>query len=601
MYATTSRMLIALAALLAVVVPGQAQACGGFFCNQPQSPGDLPVAQTAENVLFAMSRTPSGAFQLEAHVQIAYTGPADRFSWVVPVDTKPELDVGSDAVFTQLLQLTEPRFNVEWKEEGKCRNLPMTNGRPLPPPQSSGGGGRTGSGDNAGPGGTPGVDVSFQGAVGPYDAAVIKSTDTTDSKPLLDWLAENKYFVSAEGSKLIADYVREDKFFVAIRLMSGLGVNQIQPLVMRFLGPGPCIPLRLTAIAALADLQINLWVLGEQRVVPDNFYEIQLNEAAISWLPGIGRSYDEVVKRAANEAGGNAFVTDYAGPASILRGQIFQEGSFSTKGIAAALTPPDALDAIAQTGLPRDNRLMELLRMFIPEPALLKEMGIDERTFYNQLRFYWTMYREQFAPFDAGMLAAAVDTRLVAPLRKAQALVDGFPTLTRLRTFISPEEMSQDPTFVMNSVLPPVPAARQAKAFLVCGQEDFTRCDAPVRLELPGGSVLWLEPQPQKECFYWAQQADAYKGGDVVMSLPSLQIGWKRDDATAGVERFNNQVAIQQALSRHNEQVQAYARSGSCGCHLGGAGRAGGIGWMIGAVFALALGRRLSARRTRTR
>src|SRR5687767_14842018 len=116
MHAPTSKTLAAAAAVLSALIPGQADACGGFFCNQPQGPGDLPVAQTAENVLFAMSRMGSGAFQLEAHVQIAYTGPVDRFSWVVPVDTKPELDVGSDTVFSQLLQATEPRFAVEWKE-----------------------------------------------------------------------------------------------------------------------------------------------------------------------------------------------------------------------------------------------------------------------------------------------------------------------------------------------------------------------------------------------------------------------------------------------------------------------------------------------------
>ena len=85
-----------------------ARACGGFFCNQPQNPFDLPVAQTAENVLFAMERTAAGPFSLEAHVQIFYTGPADRFSWVVPVDSEPTLGVGSNTVFSVLLQPPSP-------------------------------------------------------------------------------------------------------------------------------------------------------------------------------------------------------------------------------------------------------------------------------------------------------------------------------------------------------------------------------------------------------------------------------------------------------------------------------------------------------------
>jgi hypothetical protein len=561
--------MAALAVGLAVLVPGRADACGGFFCNQSQDPNNLPVAQTGENVLFAM--VPSGdRFQLEAHVQIAYKGPADRFSWVVPVDSMPELDVGSDIVFTRLLAATQPAFTVDWHTEGTCREIPPpspSNTYPTAPgglaPPSNG----SVSVDNTD---NHGVDVSFQGVVGPYDAAIIKSTDPNDSKPLLDWLTQNRYFVTDQGSKLIADYVREEKFFVAIRLTNGVGVNQIAPLVMRFLGPGPCIPLRLTAIAALADLQINLWVLGEHRVVPQNFYEMQLNEAALNWLPGMGRDYDEVVKRAANEAGGNAFVTDYAGPASIMKGQLFSDASsYNLDAIAHAATPPDALDLIARSAFPRDTRMMEILRASIPEPAVLTQMGVDERQFYNQLRMYWAQYSSQFAPFDAAMLAAALNAKFVAPLQKAQVLFDSFPTLTRLRTFISPEEMSIDPLFTMNASLPEVPLIRKANAYVVCGDQLFTRCEAPVRLELPGGSVVWLKAQESSDPCYPGASANAYQG-QAVMDLPTLDIGWKRDDTGPGVERFNNQAAIQRTLTQHNAEVIAYAHADGCGCNLGG-------------------------------
>jgi hypothetical protein len=586
------KSLVPLAVGLTVMIPGRAEACGGFFCNQAPDPRNLPVAQTGENVLFAMSRS-GDRFQLEAHVQIAYTGPADRFSWVVPVDSKPDLDVGSDLVFERLLAQTQPSFSVDWHTEGTCRE-------DTPPPQPPRG---YSSPDPGGVGNgaptldpthkPPGVDVSFQGAVGPYDAAVIKSTDPNDSKPLLDWLAENHYFVSPEGSKLIADYVREDKYFVAIRLTNGVGVNQIAPLVMRFLGPGPCIPLRLTAIAALADLPINLWVLGDHRVVPENFFEIQINEAAIAWLPGMGRSYDELVKQAANEAGGNAFVTEYSGSARFMAGALYTPGNnYGIDRIAAAATPPDALDTIGTTALPRDTRMLEILRVYIPEPAALKQMGVDERQFYNQLRVFWNQFQDQFAPFDARMLAAALEAKFVTPLMKAQALFDSFPTLTYLRTFISPEEMSVDPIFTMNPTLPPVPLVHKANAYLVCGESVFTRCDAPVRLELPGGGVVWLKADGSTGPCYGVRQANSYQG-EALKDLPALDIGWKRDDSGPGVERFNNQAAIQQILATHNAEVMSFTDRqihGSCGCHLGG--RATGGAAVVLAGFALALRRR---------
>src|SRR4051812_31699147 len=110
--------------VMAALLPGQpAQACGGFFCNQPQNPFDPPpVAQTGENVLFAMQSDPqTGANHLEAHVQIYYTGPADKFSWVVPVDSEPTLDVGTNQLFKVLEPATRPSFTVNTQEEGNCR------------------------------------------------------------------------------------------------------------------------------------------------------------------------------------------------------------------------------------------------------------------------------------------------------------------------------------------------------------------------------------------------------------------------------------------------------------------------------------------------
>ena len=170
------------AAALCLIPAPRARACGGFFCNQGQNPFDLPVAQTAENVLFAMERTSSGQFALEAHVQIFYTGPADRFSWVVPVDSEPTLGVGSNTVFSVLQSATQPRFGLTWEEAGTCK--------PDPRGQYPGPGGGFGTGGSGGASGfadaaasaDSGVTVSFRGDVGPYDAAVIKSTSTTDAR-----------------------------------------------------------------------------------------------------------------------------------------------------------------------------------------------------------------------------------------------------------------------------------------------------------------------------------------------------------------------------------------------------------------------------------
>jgi MYXO-CTERM domain-containing protein len=580
-------LVAALGGIVVAALPGTAAACGGFFCNRPIDPQDQPVAQTAENVLFAMDRDPSGQFKLEAHVQIFYTGPADKFSWVVPVDSKPTLDVGSNAVFTALLGATQPTFGVNWTTVGVCKD----EGRPSPTVPGSGGtGGNGGSSGAADAGANGGVSVAFRGDVGPYDASVIKSTDRNDPRPLIDWLNENQYYVSPEATQLIADYVAQDKYFVAIRLRSGSGVKEIQPLVMRFIGPGPCVPLRLTSIAAIRDLKVNLWVLAADRVVPDNYFEIEINQARLDWFNG-GQNYDELVKEAADQAGGNAFVTEYVGPTSMLATKLYQPGRYNVDLIRTAATPPDAMEQLIRQGFSANSTLLNVLRVHIPVPAVVTQMGITEQAFYNNLRSYWQQYRTAFAPFDPQAFATELEAKLITPLRKAQELIDAHNKLTRLSTFISPEEMLVDPTFVMNASLPDVPAQRAAEASLVCGDRQFSACDAPVRLAVPDGQVLWFQPEAAPVCY---GSAFSYQRGQID-AMPALATGWARSAAGAGNRRFDNTATIRQAVTEQNTRVADQYRDtpgvvpypgGGCSCSVpaGGAGQG-----LSGGAFLLGL------------
>jgi MYXO-CTERM domain-containing protein len=549
--------------LAAALLPGHpARACGGLFCNQPQNTFDPPpVAQTGENVLFAMEKDPqTGVNHLEAHVQIFYGGPADRFSWVVPVDSKPELDVGTNQLFKVLVPATNPTFNVDYQEEGSCKQpAPREYGG------SAGSGGNGGFAEDAGApaaaDGAVGISVSFRGDIGPYDAVVIKSTNVNDAKPLKDWLTENKYYISSDGSRLIDDYVREDKYFVAIRLINGHSVNEIQPLVMRFDGPGPCVPLKLTSIAAINDLRVNLWVLAETRVVPQNYFEIKVNPIRIDWFHN-GGNYDDLVKKAADEAGGNAFVTDFVGDATVMQNQIYA-GRFDTTRLSLTRTPPEAMQEINVQGFPRDAALLEILRKDLPEPQVLKDMGVSDVQFYGQLAFYWQTYQQSFAPFDARVLAADITMRIVQPLAKAQALFDRFRKLSRLSTFISPEEMTVDPLFMANSTLPDVPANRQATAYLMCGNQKYTRCQAPIRLELPDGQKLYFKARANTDAYCYDPSGNLDRTG--LDETPALVTAYQRESVGEGAVRVNNQPAIEGAVNNHNLAARAPMAVGTPG------------------------------------
>jgi MYXO-CTERM domain-containing protein len=497
-----------------------------------------------------MEKDGAGVTHLEAHVQIFYSGPADRFSWVVPVDNMPVLDVGTNQLFKVLDPATRPQFGVTWKTEGICKV------NPYPGSGGSGGRGYAGTGGSSGAavdagaaGPPPGVDISFRGDVGPYDAAVIRSTDANDSKPLKEWLQSNAYYLSPEGGKLIDDYVKEGKYFVAIRLINGHTVNEIQPLVMRFDAESPCIPLRLTSIAAINDLRINLWVLARDRVVPQNYFELVVNPARINWFSS-GFNYDALVKEAANQAGGNAFVTDYVGPATMLQGAIYS-GRFDPNRIALAKTPPEAMNEITIQGYPRDAALLEILRKYIPEPMVLKNRGVSELQFYNQLAQFWASDMRSFAPFDGKAMAADVNARLVQPLLNAQALFNRYPKLTRLSTFISPEEMTSDPLFILNSTLPDVPAQRVATAVLMCGTKQFTACEAPVRLELPDGQKLFFKPRAPGSAYCTSAEPYNLDRGKLD-EAPALSVAYQRESIGEGAVRVNNQEAINANIAAHN-------------------------------------------------
>jgi MYXO-CTERM domain-containing protein len=283
-------------------------------------------------------------------------------------------------------------------------------------------------------------------------------------------------------------------------------------------------------------------------VVPDNFYEMEINPARINWFRQ-GNNYEELVKRAADEAGGNAFVTEFAGPAALLKDRLYLPGRYNLDTVARAATPPDALDRIGEMGFPRDNTLLIVLRKHIPVPQVLKAMGIDERTFFNQLRFYWGQYQQQFAPFDARALAADLEATYVTPLKQAQELFDRHARLTRLATFISPEEMNVDPTFVVNDNLPDVPALRTAVANVICGDRQHTACTAPVRLEVPGTDPIWFLPRPQPYCYGRSFDYDRAN----LDAMPALYRAWQRTDIGEGVARMDRRDAIGSAIRSHND------------------------------------------------
>ena len=557
-----------------MAAPAPAQACGGFFCDRPPpNPLDpLPVAQAGENVVFGVEGDPaSGNAVVTAHIQILYSGDAALFSWVVPVLSVPTLSTGTDRLFSSLAGVTQPIFVPQSAVNGVC----------LPGPSvlndSATAGTATGLGGSAGAAGPPRVNVLFQGAVGPYDAATLQSSDSAELKT---WLTDHGYYVDPHAGQIIDTYVQEGKYFVALRLSNGQDVRSIRPIVLTFHGTEPCVPLRLTAIAALPDMPVTVYLLGGARAVPLGFLELKLDELRIDW-PSQGSNYAALLGEAANDAGGNAFVTEYAGPSNIASQLLWSPGRFNAETLRAALTPADYVQALIGQGLANDAQTLPLLIKYIPMPDAAISAGITPAMFYANLALYSAQY--PLPPSDLGALTDEVVTGIIEPRRLAQAMIDGHPYLTRFGTFLSPEEMNQDPLFTFNDALPDVPSRHTSVLRTMCGNFQYLACNAPVRLELPDGRMAWLRSGIKATSCQPPRTDDAS-----LTSLPAAEMVWRRGTIGEGTVQIDNVAKIQSALTAHNASFDpsgARADSG-CGCAVA-RGRSSPVLGLAGVALAL--------------
>jgi uncharacterized protein (TIGR03382 family) len=137
----------------------------------------------------------------------------------------------------------------------------------------------------------------------------------------------------------------------------------------------------------------------------------------------------------------------------------------------------------------------------MPE-ALKRRMSEDE--FLRNLSTYLSQeYRDAHPAdflgwqlsFDSGALAAQLDEKVVKPTLEAGALFNDFPTLTRLYTTLSPEDMTRDPVFSYNPGLPEVSRDHTATLRLECGLLSGNAQTAAATLITEQGWVFHLDNQ----------------------------------------------------------------------------------------------------------
>jgi uncharacterized protein (TIGR03382 family) len=462
--------------------PQAALACGGFFCDSSQ-----PIDQTKERIVFDIDDVEN---KVEVHVQIYYQGSAPEFSWVVPVPAVPEIRVTSDYVFEVLDRATVPTFYRDTRTLGECDDTAFDSAYA----DTAGGGGLGGgSFDTAGPAAPTGVTVVAQTQVGPYDQVTLQASDPV---ALTTWLTENGYAVPPTVGAALAPYVSSTGYFVALKLQNDRDSGDIAPIAMRYDGTVASIPLVLTSVAAQPDMRIVPFILHrDKRAIPDNYLHVVINDAAIHWMSG-GENYDDVVTVAANEAGGQAFTTDYAGIAGPMLNYSFVWAERASRAELERATDPAAfIQLLLQQGFPTTQAMQELLRQYIPMPADAVATGISEANWYNCVACFPGY--AALVPFDPVAFTAALWEQMVVPSNHMKALLTAHPYVTRLSSSMSAAEMTSDALFTVATGLGEQTNVYQAQLWYDCTNGPV-RSAAPrwiltpsgVRVDLPSEDAL---------------------------------------------------------------------------------------------------------------
>jgi hypothetical protein len=248
----------------------------------------------------------------------------------------------------------------------------------------------------------------------------------------------------------------------------------------------PMIPIKLTAVAANDDMGVLVWVFGESRAVPVNYRHLVLNEAAINWFDP-SSNYNDLVSLAADESGGQGFVTEAALPSDILRGQLFtnlESDQWDSIHFNGNLSDIELIYSVVYQFRFWDG-LLDALAATIPLPA---QTTLTE--FISCIECYGYDENSDIEGFEHREFINAILELVIYPAQNTESLVTERSYMTRFYTTLSAEEMTVDPIFDFNISLSLVDNIHQSTLYVMCGEEDFDFQDAPWRAELPGGQVV---------------------------------------------------------------------------------------------------------------
>jgi hypothetical protein len=392
--------------------------------------------------------------------------------------------VSTSVMLDRLQAATNPSYTIQRSWGGSCGGAGGT-----------GGGGSANSPPGAGPSPSvnpmdPGVSVLAAGSAGPYLYEVIK-VDPAMSDPAMVaimWLKNNGYDVGMLGPDVLRPYLRDGLNLLAFKLTKSASTGSIRPVMLTYDTEHPMIPIRPTAVAANDDMGVLVWVLARGRTVPTNYRTLELNEALLDWFQP-NMTYNAVISAAADEAGGQGFVTELAG-STIMRNiadVIYQErnnvttfrqtadrqsaanlvvqviGTFSTfsQGPNAGPGPFASRGGSGRVALDGVADLITT-QLKLPPGVTANDVMAAPRCYFEEFRRPGDFYCEgrptppqviDLTTFDKVKFLTELEKLVIQPLEKTSQLFRDQQYMTRFYTTMSARDMTLDPEFDLNAEL----------------------------------------------------------------------------------------------------------------------------------------------------
>ncbi|MBI5609352.1 MAG: DUF2330 domain-containing protein [Deltaproteobacteria bacterium] len=501
MTARPLRLALVSAVLLTLLGAGQAWACGG--CFSPPSPDTKQtVVQNAERVLFLRDDKTKLA---TVWIEVLYAGLAQDFGWVLPLPKLPKVSTGPRAVFDALDQRLGFRVAVRQLPSENCRDprqgcQPASAAKDTSASDTSGDFGAGARWEDYNNPKVEGVDVLAQGYTGPYEYAVIKGTE---ADKLYEWLTKAGYATPEKAKPILQIHASKGDVFLAVKLQNGQGVQAIRPIVLEMDDAEPCVPLRLTAIAAQDDMTVTVNLVGSGRAVVKNYFDVVVNPLRLLLLdaktpvpclpdaaPGsqchVPSNYAQVLASAIDEAAGHAFVTEASLPA-IAMGKLSPLVDLDLSGLKAAKTLLDVANYLAVAPLPLDDDVVAAIAGPVGQTGLfMDQTAADTLASLKACGLYWkkpnaadactsgkvtlSKAKAEKANVSGEVMAASLQSSIIDPLFKVGTAIAAAARTTRLVLRISPDEMDRDPVFAFSASLPEVKPTRNVQKNTVCTQ-----------------------------------------------------------------------------------------------------------------------------------